>query len=66
VIVHRDGSGVDVGNDSATWRTPPDGVLTAESKAYYATPLVNRKLPVYSLAQLVEIAKAVDAATSGR
>jgi hypothetical protein len=62
VIVHRDGSGVDVGNDNATWLTPPDGVLTATDKARYATPSVNRPLPVYSLAQLVEIAQAVDAA----
>jgi len=63
VIVHRDGSGVDVESDNATWRPPPGGVLTPETKAYYATPSVNRRLPVYSLSQLVEIARAVDAAT---
>jgi hypothetical protein len=64
VIVHRDGSGVDVGNDNATWLRPPDGVLTPETKLLYSRPSVNRKLPVYSIAQLVEIAQAVDAATS--
>jgi len=64
VIVHRDGSGIDVGNDNATWRRPPDGVLTPETKLLYSTPSVNRALPVYSIEQLVEIAKAVDAATS--
>jgi len=61
VIVHRDGSGVDVGNDNATWRRPPDGVLTPETKLLYSTPSVNRTLPVYSIQQLVDIAKAVDA-----
>ncbi|HUR51695.1 MAG TPA: hypothetical protein VMZ11_06195, partial [Mycobacteriales bacterium] len=65
VIVHRDGSGVDVGNDNATWpwADPPAGtVVTAEEKRLMSTPSVNRPSPVYSVAQLVEIARAVDAA----
>jgi hypothetical protein len=67
VIVHRDGSGVDIGNDNATW--PMVDVMsgervTAQQKRLMNTPSVNRPLPVYSLTQLVEIAKAVDAATS--
>ena len=67
VIVHRDGSGVDVGNDNATWPRidlEPGVLVTAEEKARLSTPTVNRPAPVYSLDQLVEIAKAVDAATS--
>jgi hypothetical protein len=66
VIVHRDGSGVEVGNDNATWRWPAGGVLAPETKAEFARPSVNRPLPIYSLAQLAKIAKSVDAATSGR
>ena len=67
VVVHRDGSGVDVGNDNATWRWFDHlSVQTAEEKRLLTRPSVNRDLPVYSLAQLVEIARAVDAATSAR
>jgi hypothetical protein len=67
VIVHRDGSGVDIGNDNATWPTidlVSGERVTPEQKRLMSTPSVNRPLPVYSLAQLVEIAKAVDAATA--
>jgi hypothetical protein len=65
VIVHRDGSGVDVGNDNATWPWVEEirGPVTPEQKRLMSTPDVQRADPVYSLAQLVEIAKAVDAAT---
>jgi hypothetical protein len=67
VIVHSDGSGVDVGNDNATWPWVESlTVTTPEQKRALTTASVNRDLPVYSVAQLVEIAKAVDAATSGR
>ena len=68
VIVHRDGSGVDVGNDNATWRwfDRLSAPMTPEQKRLVSAPSVNRAAPVYSLAQLVEIAKAVDAATSER
>ena len=63
VIVHRDGSGVDVGNDNATWPwVEPGTVSTPAQKRLLSTPSVNRDAPVYSLAQLVEIARAVDAA----
>jgi hypothetical protein len=69
VIVHRDGSGVDLGNDNATWRWFGGEVhamrFTEEEKRRMDAPSVNRPTPVYSMAQLVEIAKAVDAATSG-
>lgn len=61
VIVHRDGSGVDVESDNATWIWPPDGVLTPENKAELTRPSVNRPMPVYSMTQLIEIAKALDA-----
>jgi hypothetical protein len=66
VIVHRDGSGVDVGNDNATWPWidgPIQAPVTPEQKRLMSTPSVNRPLPVYSLSQLIEIAKAVDGAT---
>jgi hypothetical protein len=68
VIVHRDGSGVDVGNDNATWRwfDRLSAPMTPEQKRLVSAPSVNRDAPVYSLAQLVEIARAVDAATSAR
>jgi hypothetical protein len=69
LIVHRDGSGVDVGNDNATWPwvdVAPGTRITPQDKLLLNTPSVNRSLPVYSLAQLVDLAKAVDAATSGR
>ena len=61
VIVHRDGSGVDVESDNATWIWPPDGLLTPENKAELTRPSVNRPMPVYSMTQLIEIAKALDA-----
>ena len=67
VIVHRDGSGVDVGNDNATWPwldVAPGTRITPEDKRLLNRPSVNRREPVYSLAQLVELAKAVDAAPS--
>jgi hypothetical protein len=67
VIVHRDGSGVDVGNDNATWPWAQGlTVQTAAEKRLLSTPSVNRDAPVYSLEQLVAIARAVDAATSAR
>jgi hypothetical protein len=67
VIVHRDGSGVDVGNDNATWPWVERGtVTTPEQKRQLTRVRIQRQLPVYSLEQLVEIAKALDAATSGR
>jgi hypothetical protein len=64
VIVHSDGSGVDVGSDNATWPWVDrlSGPVTPEQKRAMTTPSVNRDLPVYSVDQLVEIAKAVDAA----
>lgn len=64
VIVHRDGSGVNVGNDNATWPwtgTEITSPMTQEQKRAMTIGRVNRPLPVYSMAQLVEIAKAVDA-----
>jgi hypothetical protein len=69
VIVHRDGSGVDVGNDNATWPRldlEPGSVVTPAQKRLLNTPSVNRRQPVYSMSQLVELAKALDAATSAR
>ncbi|MDP9182133.1 MAG: hypothetical protein M3P04_05090 [Actinomycetota bacterium] len=64
VIVHRDGSGVDVENDNATWPWVDEiqAPATPEQKRLMSSPSVNRRLPVYSLEQMVEIAKAVDAA----
>lgn len=69
VIVHRDGSGVDVENDNATWPWIDRAItapVTPEQGRALTAPSVNRPAPVYSMAQLIEIAKAVDAATSGR
>ena len=66
VIVHRDGSGVEVGNDTATWPPPPVGGDTPAQTRSHPPPMITGPRPVYSMAQLVEIAKAVDAATSGR
>ena len=64
VIVHRDGGGVDVGNDNATFpRLAPGTVFTsAEDKAEGTRGTVTRPMPLYDAQGLVELAKALDAA----
>jgi hypothetical protein len=65
VIVHPDGSGVDVSIDNATWPDLPSGTrfTTADEKREATRGTVHRHDVVYSNDQLVAIAKAFDAAT---
>ena len=64
VIVHRDGGGVEVGNDNATFpRLAPGTAFTsAEDKAAGTRGTVTRTSPLYDVQMLTELAKAVDAA----
>jgi hypothetical protein len=65
VVVHRDGSGVHVGSDNATWPTfnvRSGERVTVAQKTAMTTPTVTRSAPVYSVDQLVQIARAIDAA----
>lgn len=65
VIVHSDGSGVNVSDDNATWPDPPirAGRYTVEEKMALNHGTIGSTEPLYSTDQLVAIAKALDAAT---
>jgi hypothetical protein len=62
VIVHGDGSGVNVSDDNATWPDIPPGTsfTTPAQKRYFSHGTVGSAIPLYSTDQLVEIAKALD------
>lgn len=63
VIVHPDGSGVDVSDDNATWPNPPfrSGRYTVEEKMALNHGTVGSLEPLYTTDQLVAMAKALDA-----
>lgn len=63
VVVHRDGGGIDIGNDNATFPEVPKGTVSAsaEDKIAGTRGTVTRPLPLYGAQMLAEIAQALDA-----
>ena len=66
VIVHGDGSGVNVSDDNATWPKVPERrtVFTEAEKRALNEGTIGSPEPLYSLDTLVAMAKALDAASS--
>jgi hypothetical protein len=62
VIVHSDGSGVNVSDDNATWPDIPAGTVfrSGEEKRERTRGTVGSPEPLYSTDQLVAMAKALD------
>ncbi|MFN2536957.1 MAG: hypothetical protein ABR549_02250 [Mycobacteriales bacterium] len=65
VIVHADGSGVNVSDTNATWPDIPAGrtFSTPEEKRAWTRGTIGSEAPLYSTDQLVAMAKALDASS---
>ena len=66
VIVHSDGSGVNVSDDNATWPDPPirSGRYTVAEKRALNHGTIGSPEPLYTTDQLVAMAKALDSSAS--